>query len=635
MTTAEISKVRVTVTAEDDTTSNTYTNVATDEELAIANSIAALKAIETVDATNVTKAQAAVDTAKALDSDDAVLAAEIARVEGLIAKHNEAVSADFAAALEAVKAAIKEKKPDRAQALLNIAALKAVTGEQKDQIAKLQKAINDLKAELAAEAAEEAYQQFKTAVANAVDAKGSKDEGRLTAALNGLNALDELEALKLTDAEQEYLAQLKAEIAAEIAELTAPDPTYTVTVDNNVANITADLYNEDGEVVDGTNVAAGTKLTLKVAVDEGYNDTKFYVTVNGEAVELDAGAYEFTVNSDTKITIQGEDAEITEYTIWFKVDTDIAEKPTDTDWNVTKKGAIPDPVTDDGYTFNGWFLDEDYTQKIERYEDLKESDFSNGVVTLYADITANDITVTFNYYNENGALIVGNTQTVTFKTNEQPVKVVLGTDAAYDYALNGVVYAARAEYPIDNLTEDTTFVVTVHAADTAVVAENSTALQAALEDPNVDTVYLQDGSYELGGKISSDVTIIGNGKTTLDSKNYYGVTCGIFMDSDADLVIEGVTFEDGVNGIMFCGDSLTVKNCTFKDTTGAAIYLCEDSDIKGAYIEGCTFEGCVANIAVASNSLAADAKVIISNCKAEGDLFNVGDPSMESQITVK
>lgn len=101
------------------------------------------------------------------------------------------------------------------------------------------------------------------------------------------------------------------------------------------------------------------------------------------------------------------------------------------------------------------------------------------------------------------------------------------------------------------------------------------------------------------------------------------------------MVIEGVTFKGGTNGIMFCGDSLTVKNCTFKNTTGAGIYLCEDSDIEDAYIEDCTFEGCGANITIAIDSLAADATVTISNCKIDQGRLYSTVPDLEGQIIVK
>ena len=230
VTTTEIETVTAVVTAEDDTTKNTYTNVPSPIETDIAEAIADLAQYEKIYAANVTAAQAAVNNAKAVlaraGGKNAALEDAIDRVEALIKAYNDDLVANVDVALDAVQDAIDANNPDMAQTILN--AVVPVTEEQKDKVAELQKAIAALKDELAAQAAQEAHDDFDAACTDVQLAleKANVTEEELEAVravlTDKFDAAMELNAL--SGMEESFYYELLANIEAKIAELNAPAP---------------------------------------------------------------------------------------------------------------------------------------------------------------------------------------------------------------------------------------------------------------------------------------------------------------------------------------------------------------------------------------------------------------------------
>jgi len=170
--------------------------------------------------------------------------------------------------------------------------------------------------------------------------------------------------------------------------------------------------------------------------------------------------------------------------------------------------------------------------------------------------------------------------------------------------------AAEAEElpPTIKVTEDNVLVVEADLGDSVELEDGTVAvfsqdqLEIALDEAEVIELY---GEFK-GFEVSRDVTIKGG---TIDVRgDYEADKPGVYIDSDATVVIDGVTFTGTVfRGIVTESGKnidLTVKNCTFKDIYNG-IYL--NPGVTGT-IEGNTF----INIEWAAIGINSDGSITIS-----------------------
>ena len=155
-------------------------------------------------------------------------------------------------------------------------------------------------------------------------------------------------------------------------------------------------------------------------------------------------------------------------------------------------------------------------------------------------------------------------------------------------------------------------------ADVAVVSSQET-LDDAIAAGKDTIAYLGDGDYTLtDSKITGDVTIVGNGKTTLEgapSSSGEPNTIALDVREGATLKISGIKFDDAFNGIVTLGSGrVEIENCTF-NVTNMGIYVGQGT--PGGYIKNCTFnmkEG--SYVAIGAYGLTADLE--ISGCTFNG-----------------
>ncbi len=121
-----------------------------------------------------------------------------------------------------------------------------------------------------------------------------------------------------------------------------------------------------------------------------------------------------------------------------------------------------------------------------------------------------------------------------------------------------------------------TYKVNDSSSDAALVS-SSAELQAAVGSKG--TVYLTEGTYELGESVSSNLTIVGDGNVVLKTKApVSGDNAGIHVSGSADLTVEGVTFKAegaaarGIATAPGYTGTISIKNCTF-DGVATGIFL--------------------------------------------------------------
>ena len=155
-------------------------------------------------------------------------------------------------------------------------------------------------------------------------------------------------------------------------------------------------------------------------------------------------------------------------------------------------------------------------------------------------------------------------------------------------------------------------------ADIAVVSSQET-LDAAIKAGKDTIAYLGDGDYTLtDSKITGDVTIFGNGNTTLEgapSSSGEPNTIALDVRAGATLKISDIKFDDAFNGIVTLGSGrVEIEKCTF-NVTNMGIYVGQGT--PGGYIKNCTFnmkEG--SYVAIGAYGLTADLE--ISGCTFNG-----------------
>ena len=340
---------------------------------------------------------------------------------------------------------------------------------------------------------------------------------------------------------------------------------YDVTVKNLVDNTGYTLAAGDinSEIIsskdDVYSVLPGTYI-LTLEADAGYTLGDVYVTVNNIPVVPQAnGNYVFSVvNKDVTVEINSKTTQLT-YDVTADADTSVqatvatlpmndvpygTEKTftvaADAGYSIEKVEAIYAANTDEGV--------EAATKTVVLTPD------ADGVYTLTvtADITikvttkANTNTVTFNYYNPDGALIVANTQSTTVATGATK-DVVLGTNADEVYVVDDDVYAAGDTYEITGVTADVTIDVTVYPAIYSLTVKSGDAVSEPAGGTTATwtvtpvgsvatgseefTIHAKLSSYTSGDKdLTTDRTltyklsvggeeVVSNGELTLTSKD--------------------------------------------------------------------------------------------------------------------
>lgn len=176
-----------------------------------------------------------------------------------------------------------------------------------------------------------------------------------------------------------------------------------------------------------------------------------------------------------------------------------------------------------------------------------------------------------------------------------------------------------------------TYKVNDSSSDAALVS-SSAELQAAVGSKG--TVYLTEGTYELGESVSSDLTIVGDGNVVLKTKApVSGDNAGIHVSGSADLTVEGVTFKAegaaarGIATAPGYTGTISIKNCTF-DGVATGIFL---NACAGGTIENCVFQNCDAGISVDGLS----DTLTIKNCSFSGNTEDIGTATTAIKNLIK
>lgn len=138
---------------------------------------------------------------------------------------------------------------------------------------------------------------------------------------------------------------------------------------------------EYGKVTaNATSVPAGTEITLTATPDEGYEFTSFSVKdSDGNEIEVTDGKFIMPAKNVTVSAIfnkKNESQNNTVFTVTFITNGDSSVESQSVECGKTAK--MPNPPTKEGFKFDGWFLDEEFTQNFS-FDTLITSD-----VKLYA-----------------------------------------------------------------------------------------------------------------------------------------------------------------------------------------------------------------------------------------------------------
>ena len=138
---------------------------------------------------------------------------------------------------------------------------------------------------------------------------------------------------------------------------------------------------EYGKVTaNATSVPAGTEITLTATPDEGYEFTSFSVKDSDEnEIEVTDGKFIMPAKNVTVSAIfnkKNESQNNTVFTVTFITNGDSSVESQSVERGKTAK--MPNPPTKEGFKFDGWFLDEEFTQNFS-FDTLITSD-----VKLYA-----------------------------------------------------------------------------------------------------------------------------------------------------------------------------------------------------------------------------------------------------------
>lgn len=335
-----------------------------------------------------------------------------------------------------------------------------------------------------------------------------------------------------------------------------------------------------------------------------------------------------------KITFDGEWDITKQYPAWCIVNT-----------NGGQQGYIsirPVPagvvITNTDY----WASVVDYTATI--------ADLQNRVAALESEMTRN-------YYSvkTQADLVAGD-----FKENDRVY--VLGRMAASDGG-NGVfvVEATPGDFylTLNNglyanlIFKDVINMITIGATPDDNTADNALVLKNAIDLlPNGGTVYFPRGTYRFAqdcrGIRTDHLTFTGNEATIFIDydQNSGSDSYPLFFVYSDDVTFDGLTIECdpsvprsvGIHGILAqdTASNLTIKNCTFKDISGAAVYLASnvnhalvtDNIINGTKADGILISDGSTDIIVTNNRISGTGDDCIS-C-----VWNDGYPTPVNKVVI-
>ena len=281
--------------------------------------------------------------------------------------------------------------------------------------------------------------------------------------------------------------------------------------------------------------------------------------------------------------------------------------------------------TKKGYTFNGWYVDEACTVKLE--ESTKLSDLKNdeGKYVIYAGFTLNDQTVTLNYGGVNTGDVAGQGQAeVGCKYKDKietplptaPAKTAQGeeytfagwyTDAARTEAYDPDTevttnFTLYAKWDIKEITTADEFIEYVSTSSTinAVITADIDFTGKPISRMNAD---LPATSKNSGG---TDVTISLNNKLYGRGHELKNIT----VNTDLKLGAIWSSLNGGIYDVVFKGATV---NSTQGSTANTA-FLAGQVNGKTAVIEDVVFDG----IEVNAGSAAANVGIVVGQVKGAG-----------------
>jgi len=167
------------------------------------------------------------------------------------------------------------------------------------------------------------------------------------------------------------------------------DRVYTANWEINQYTIT--FVTNGGEEVDEVEQDYNASISLPTPIKTGYTFSGWATISNGEVVFAGGASYSI---SDEDVTLYAVWA-INQYTITFVTNGGEDVEEIEQDYNTSV--SLPTPIKT-GYTFEGWYLDEDLTTTAEI------STMPDENVTLYADWEINHYSVSFNANEGTGSI---------------------------------------------------------------------------------------------------------------------------------------------------------------------------------------------------------------------------------------
>ena len=211
-------------------------------------------------------------------------------------------------------------------------------------------------------------------------------------------------------------------------------------------------------VGDGTNsaenpasVESGVAVTLKDPVPpEHYIFDGWYTSADFAADTKVVGGV-LTVSDD--VTLYAKYAEIAKLTITYVLDGGVND-PANSDSFYSGEGVAElKPATKAGYTFEGWFMDEDFDDEVSSIPaSVKEN------VTLYAKFTKNAVIGNITY-----VLDGGTNATTNPSTYEEGVAVILADATKEGYTFGGWYTDSAFTNKVTEISAETTGDITVYA----------------------------------------------------------------------------------------------------------------------------------------------------------------------------
>ena len=267
-------------------------------------------------------------------------------------------------------------------------------------------------------------------------------------------------------------------------------PPYNVTVSATFEGVGYTIaYNNNGGTgsMNNTSAVYGTPVALSANVfnRDGYS-FKGWATTAG-------GTVRYTDKAEVSNLTTIENETVTLYAVWeantYTVTLNaqggkVNDKDTDT-ISVTYNSAYGDKLVDaarEGYTFDGWYMEEAYTNKVEATTTVTTADDH----TLYAKWTPNQYTVTLDHNYEgstNGSITV-----------------------IYDSTYSGLTNPTRPGYAFDGWYDAKTDGNKVNSTDTVKITTDTTLYAHWTANPYTITFDLNGGEWPTGVDYSAGMS---------------------------------------------------------------------------------------------------------------------------------